>query len=73
MLQANSQIDPIVEILRLAYRRGLAIRQQPAEGVATTKMPFPTENKIVIKRAGSLSGGPGTDPTNRNVKEGISI
>jgi len=28
MLVANQQTDPIVEILRLAYRRGLAIRQQ---------------------------------------------
>lgn len=28
MLLSNSQIDPIVEILRLAYRRGLAIRQE---------------------------------------------
>ncbi len=28
MLQANSPIDPIVQILRLAYRRGLAIQQE---------------------------------------------
>jgi hypothetical protein len=28
MLQINSSDDPIVEILRLAYRRGLAIRQE---------------------------------------------
>ena len=27
MLLTNPQIDPIVEILRLAYRRGLVIRQ----------------------------------------------
>ena len=31
MLQPNTQTDPLVEILRLAYRRGLAIRQQQAE------------------------------------------
>jgi hypothetical protein len=31
MLQPNSQTDPLVEILRLAYRRGLAIRQEQAE------------------------------------------
>ncbi len=30
MLLTN-QTDPIVEILRLAYRRGLALRQQQAE------------------------------------------
>jgi hypothetical protein len=28
MLQANSSTDPIVEILRLAYRRGLAIQRE---------------------------------------------
>ena len=28
MLQTSAQIDPIVEILRLAYRRGLALRQE---------------------------------------------
>lgn len=27
-LQSDTQTDPIVEILRLAYRRGLAIRQE---------------------------------------------
>jgi hypothetical protein len=31
MLQPNSQTDPLVEILRLAYRRGLAVRQEQAE------------------------------------------
>ena len=30
MLPANTQTDPIVEILRLAYRRGLALRQEQA-------------------------------------------
>ena len=28
MQQANSSTDPIVEILRLAYRRGLAIQRE---------------------------------------------
>jgi hypothetical protein len=28
MLQASAQSDPIVEILRLAYRRGLAIQRE---------------------------------------------
>ena len=28
MLQANAQADPLVEILRLAYRRGLALLQE---------------------------------------------
>lgn len=32
MLQADTQADPLVEILRLAYRRGLVLRsQQQAE------------------------------------------
>jgi hypothetical protein len=32
MLQTNPQTDdPLVEILRLAYRRGLALRHQQAE------------------------------------------
>ena len=31
MLQPNPTLDPLVEILRLAYRRGLALRQQQAE------------------------------------------
>ena len=30
-MQTNLQTDPIIEILRLAYRRGLALRQQQAE------------------------------------------
>jgi hypothetical protein len=28
MLATNTSADPIVEILRLAYRRGLALRQE---------------------------------------------
>ncbi len=36
MLNRDLQIDPIVEILRLAYRRGLAVRQeQTAKSKAT--------------------------------------
>jgi hypothetical protein len=31
MVQTNVQSDPIVEILRLAYRRGLAIQQEQEE------------------------------------------
>jgi len=41
MLQANPQIDPIVEILRLAYRRGLALRQEQDEkNKAVTVQPL---------------------------------
>ncbi len=32
MLQADPIIDPLVEVLRLAYRRGLAIRQEQGQG-----------------------------------------
>jgi hypothetical protein len=35
MLPTSSQTDPIVEILRLAYRRGLAIRQEQARAQVT--------------------------------------
>ena len=28
MLQTNPKVDPLVEILRLAYRRGLVIRKE---------------------------------------------
>jgi hypothetical protein len=31
MLPTNHNNDPVVEILRLAYRRGLAIREEMAE------------------------------------------
>jgi len=31
MLQPNAQTDPITQILILAYRRGLALRQQQEE------------------------------------------
>jgi hypothetical protein len=33
---SNSPIDPIVEILRLAYRRGLALRQEQTQEKQTT-------------------------------------
>jgi hypothetical protein len=36
MLQANPQSDPIVEILRFAYRRGLAIRQEQEQKKSLT-------------------------------------
>ena len=35
MLFNNPQTDPIVEILRLAYRRGLALRQEQAQAQMT--------------------------------------
>jgi hypothetical protein len=31
VLKANSQTDPVVEILRLAYRRGLAVQRAKEE------------------------------------------
>ena len=36
MLQADTHTDPIVEILRLAYRRGLAIRQEQEQKKSLT-------------------------------------
>lgn len=38
MLQVNPQVDPLVEILRLAYRRGLAIRQEQEDKNKTVKV-----------------------------------
>ena len=32
MSQVDSKMDPLVEVLRLAYRRGLAIRQEQSQG-----------------------------------------
>ena len=43
MLQAETQADPLVEILRLAYRRGLALLQE-REAQAD---PQPIETKEV--------------------------
>jgi hypothetical protein len=37
MLLNNPQTDPLVEILRLAYRRGLALRQQQEEEKQTAR------------------------------------
>ena len=34
MLNPNLQIDPIVQILQLAYRRGLALRQEQIKETA---------------------------------------
>ena len=31
MLQPDPKLDPLIEILRLAYRRGLAIRQEQSK------------------------------------------
>jgi hypothetical protein len=36
MYQADPKIDPLVEILRLAYRRGLAIRQEQEHSTEQT-------------------------------------
>ena len=36
MLQTNTQVDPIVKILQLAYRRGLALRQEQANEKSKT-------------------------------------
>ena len=46
MLQADPKIDPLVEILRLAYRRGLAIRQEQSQGqpVNGQEVDVETEN-----------------------------
>ncbi len=72
MLPVNPQEDPIVEILRLAYLRGLALRQEQEKSKAGN-VPFPTENRTVIKREGSPASEPKLDPSNRNGKEGLSI
>jgi hypothetical protein len=37
MLPLNHEADPIVQILRLAYRRGLALRQEQEKSQVTNK------------------------------------
>ena len=47
MLQVNPHVDPLVEILRLAYRRGLAIRQEQEEkNKAVNVQPSDGDNPI---------------------------
>jgi len=71
MAQTSPHADPIVEILRLAYRRGLAIRKQQEGRGELTNVPFPMEKISMIKRAGSPVSEPNGDPTNQNGKEGL--
>lgn len=51
MLQTNFQSDPIVEILRLAYRRGLDI-QREEKGKVSNLQPL-EENLLTAKKGHS--------------------
>ena len=47
MFQTNPKVDPLVEVLRLAYRRGLAIRQEQEEKNKTVNVqPSDGNNSI---------------------------
>lgn len=48
MFQTNSKVDPLVEVLRLAYRRGLAIRQEQEQ---SKKQPVSTELETVDNKS----------------------
>jgi hypothetical protein len=45
MLQAETQADPLVEILRLAYRRGLVLLQERETEPERQADPKPIESK----------------------------
>jgi hypothetical protein len=47
MLQIETRSDPIVEILRLAYRRGLALRQEQEEK-SRAMNPSPLQGAITV-------------------------
>lgn len=56
MLQTNPQTDPIIEILRLAYRRGLAVRQQQEEKNKAVNMQPLDGDTLTAERKDSDSG-----------------
>lgn len=61
-MQTNSNLDPIVEILRLAYRRGLAIRrEQVAEDTSNHQQSRESERSPVEgnDRVPQIAGGEG--------------
>lgn len=39
-VQTNYQVDPVVEILRLAYRRGLTLRKEQEKSQASNQEPM---------------------------------
>jgi hypothetical protein len=53
MVPNSSQTDPIVEILRLAYRRGLAIQQEKAQN-QTMNASLPPVVELVDQRQPSI-------------------
>lgn len=60
MFQTNPKVDPLVEVLRLAYRRGLAIRQEQEQ---SKKQPVSTELETVDNKPKNQAIGEG-----RNLK-----
>lgn len=52
MLQASVQVDPLVEVLRLAYRRGLAIQREQSK-IACVEFSEQV-NVVAISRAQNL-------------------
>ncbi len=58
MFQTNSKVDPLVEVLRLAYRRGLAIRQEQEQ---SKKQPVSTELETVDNKSQNQVVGEGQD------------
>lgn len=58
MFQTNPKVDPLVEVLRLAYRRGLAIRQEQEQ---SKKQPVSTELETVDNKLQNQAVGEGQD------------
>lgn len=58
MFQTNPKVDPLVEVLRLAYRRGLAIRQEQEQ---SKKQPVSTELETVDNKSQNQVVGEGQD------------
>ena len=58
MFQTNPKVDPLVEVLRLAYRRGLAIRQEQEQ---SKKQPVSTELEIIDNKSQNQVVGEGQD------------
>ena len=65
MLKSDFQIDPVVEILRLAYRRGLAIQREQTEKSKATDTQslqgdmLTVEQVTLIKESNQKSAGEG--------------
>jgi hypothetical protein len=61
MLQTNTQSDPIVEILRFAYRRGLALRREQEEKNKTISEDRLESDILIIEQESSITEMPANE------------